>query len=242
MTEHKETIKQYCIPDNFIEEGRVFQGRIRVRNLIEGILMGLVFGAAGIVLILVYPAMSLEAKVAIVAVFAAPPFLIGIAGFNGDSISVTIKSFLEWLKNKNTMLYNTNPRLLKRDPLLTVINQTTTRDRILEDIEEKRKDIVRKKAELVMEEGQDYIFEEDVHVDVFTKRLQRSVAESKGKQAKEYLITPAKQYSRVFGPFAYHPDQELDLEDDSPDAAEFISYTAPSSSASVLSRNDRKED
>ena len=52
MAELKETARQYYIPDNYIEEGRVFQGRIRLRNLIEGIVMGLISASVGIVAVL----------------------------------------------------------------------------------------------------------------------------------------------------------------------------------------------
>ena len=216
MAEIKEAPRQYFIPDNFIEEGRVFQGRFKIRNLIEGIILGALFGSLGVVTILVFPGMKLELKVTLIAILAVPALLFGIAGFNGDTVSVTVKSAVSWKKNKDTMLYNSKPRLLKRDPVMSVISQTSARDKILENIEDRRQENIREKANLFMEEGEDFRFAADEHVDVYTKRLHKSRAESKGKTEKEFLIETGKiregKGKEVPAPF--DADDELDVGDD----------------------------
>ena len=216
MAEIRETPRQYFIPDNFIEEGRVFQGRFKIRNLIEGIVLGMFFGSAGIALILIFPQMKLELKVTLIAVLVIPSLLLGIAGFNGDTISVTIKSAVTWKKNRDTMLYNPKPRLLKRDPLMTVISQTSARDRILENIEERRQESIREKANLIMSEGEDFRFAVDEHVDAYTKRLRKSRAESKGKPEKEFLIKSGEMYGKTGNADSgsFDPNLELDIGED----------------------------
>lgn len=214
MEIRKEESRQYYIPDNFIEEGRVLQGRVKIRNLAEGIGMALISTSVGIILILAYPEMKLEMKVSLIAVLAVPPLILGISGFNGDAVSVAMRSAFFWLKNRDTMLYNATPRRLLIDPVMTVINQTSARDQILEDIEEKRQEKIRRKAELTLAEGKDYVFEKDEHVDEFMKRKRKSAAEIKGKRRleKEYLIDTSGNNQHMEK--EYNPDQELEFEDE----------------------------
>ena len=214
MAELKETARQYYIPDNYIEEGRVFQGRIRLRNLIEGIVMGMISASVGIVAVLVWPQMKLEIKVSLIAILAIPPLIFGVRGFNGDTVSATLKYAVAWMKNRDTMLYNTATKRLRLDPLMTLMNQTTARDQLLESIEEKRQENIRKKAELSMSEGKDFVFAEDEHVDAYTKRHRKSAAETKGKKQreKEFLISAEKTERRT--DTGYDPNLELEFEDD----------------------------
>lgn len=193
MAELKEVRKEYYIPDNFIGEGRILQGKIRIRYLIEGVVLSLGFLAVGLAIILSFPDMALELKIAIMAILVVPPAALGIVGFNGDPISVVIKSAAAWMKNKNTMLYNPNPKLLKRDPMLSVINKQRAMDGIVETIEQKRQENIARKANLNIVEGEDYTFADDEYVDQYTKRLKpNQIGKSKTKMAqpveKEYVI------------------------------------------------------
>lgn len=214
MAELKEKTREYYIPDNFIEEGRVFQGRIRLRNLIEGIAMGLISASAGIMAVLVCPQMKLEIKVSLIAILAIPPLIFGVTGFNGDTVSVALKYAIAWMRNRDTMLYNTAPKRLRLDPLMTLMNQTTARDQLLESIEEKRKENIQKKAELSMSEGKDFVFAEDKHVDAYTRRHTKSTAETKGRKQgeKEFLISVQKTERRTDA--GYNPNLELEFADD----------------------------
>lgn len=214
MAENKEVAIQYYIPENFLTEGRIFQGRIIVRNLIEGVLLALIFSLTGIIVVLAFPEMKLEFKVTIIAILAVPPLAIGIVGFNGDSISKALKSASAWMKHRDTMLYNTTPKRLIIDPLMTVISETSARDQILENIEEKRQENIRKKTELNLSEGKDFIFAADEHVDNYTKRKRKSVAESKGKKQSEKEFLIVTQGKGTGKGAKYTPDQELEFDDD----------------------------
>lgn len=178
MSELKEERKIYYIPDNYIEEGRVFQGRIKVKNLIDAIVLAAAFSVIGFVILSLNPYMTLQGKISMFVFLCIPPALLGIVGFNGDSLSVAAKAAKKWMKNKQMMLYNPTPKLLKRDPLLTVVNQSGTIDSIIEVLSEEKQKNIQKKAEVNIIEGKDYKFARDEYVDKYTK-------EKKGTAGKE---------------------------------------------------------
>ena len=199
MAELTERPREYNIPDNFIEEGRIFQGRFRIRYLIEGVVLSLITGSIGLLIMMTHPEMSLEFKISMFAILCGPTMFLGIVGFNGDPISVALKSAIAWFQNKNMMLYNPTPRLLKRDPLLTTINQTSKLDEFFGNIEARRKEKIEQKYQVNIVEGEDYEFAEDQYVDAYTKRKRKSVKsqERDGRQEKEYLIKPQKKQKEL---------------------------------------------
>ncbi len=208
--------KIYFIPDNFIEEGRVLQGRFRLRYLIEGIVMGVITASIALIIILMNPQLSLEVKIVMLIFTGGPALAIGIIGYNGDPISVVIKSALAWSKHKIAMLYNPNPRLLKRDPLLSKINESRPMDEIFESIEAKRRENLEKKVNTSLEEGKDFKFAEDEYVDAYTKRIKKkSVKDQKGKKReKEYLIQNEVKNARKNAPErAFDENEDLYLDD-----------------------------
>ena len=228
MAELKEKRREYLIPDNFIEEGRIFQGRIRIRYLIEGVILSLGAAIAGLMIITSAPELDTEYKIMIMCVLCAPTMILGITGFNGDPISVTIKSAWEWNKNKNTMLYNPNPKLLKRDPVLSVINKERAVDSFMDNIEKRRQENLEKKININIREGEDYVFAEDEYVDVYTKRLKpEQIKNAKNKKLqpteKEYLINAPEKKEPIRISFD-DEKKPLDIRfDDDTDDSEFFS-------------------
>lgn len=210
--------KVYFIPDNFIEENTVLQGNFKLRYLIEGIIMGLITASLAILFVVLNPSMPLEAKIVLVILTGGPATALGIVGYNGDPISVVLKSAIAWSKHKITMLYNPNPRLLKQDPVLSVINETRAVDDLFEKIEKGREEKLMEKVNISLEEGKDFKFSEDQYVDQYTKRKRKkSVKEQGGRKAeKEYLINPEssgkgrKSRSEQY----FNPDEDLYSEDD----------------------------
>lgn len=182
MAELTEQRRIYYIPDNFIEEGRILQGKIKLRHLYDAVILAAAGAAAAFAVTLSFPYMELEDKIPVFMFFCLPPACLGIIGFNGDPISVAFRSFRKWRRNSRTMLYNPNPRLLKRDPLLSVINQTSTIDTLLEIYETKKQENIRKKAEITMKEGEDFEFVSDEYVDRYTR------IRTKVKGGADYII------------------------------------------------------
>lgn len=170
MAERQSPRKEYYIPDNFIEEGRVFQGRLRIRNLIEGIILAAIFSIPGLIII-GNAGLSLQATITILMFFCVPPAIAGIAGFNGDSLFSVLKSARKWRKNNRTMLYNKSPKLLIDDPVSAMLSETRTVDLLLDRYEESIRQRVDRKANLNMVEGRDFFFAEDDLMDKYTDTI-----------------------------------------------------------------------
>ena len=192
MAELHEQSSVYYIPDNFIEEGRILQGRFKLRNVIEGGVLSLATAAIGVIIMIVLQDMKTESLITMFLLLCAPTMAIGIAGFNGDPISVAVKSAVSWMKNRDTMLYNTNMPILKRDPLLTVINKKTRFDEIMEGLDAKKQESIERQANLRLTEGKDFVFAEDRFVDEYTKRKRKQSAKERERkhyrEEKEYLV------------------------------------------------------
>ena len=161
MAEIQDRRREYYIPDNFIEEGRIFQGRIRIRNLIEGIILAAVFAVPALFIISVSPRMELQGKITLIIFMCAPPAVLGITGFNGDRLFAAARSAMQWKKRKYTMLYNTTPRLLKVDIVSAHFSEDRKVDRVLDRYEDSRQRRIEEQANLSMVEGRDFTFEED---------------------------------------------------------------------------------
>ena len=189
MAELKEEKSIYYIPENFIEEGRIFQGRIKVRNLIEGAVLSLGSVIIGLCIIGAKPEMEISAKITIMIALCAIPMGIGLAGYNGDPVSVVLKSARQWRKNKTTMLYNSTPKLLKRDPVMAVMNRSRSLDPILEAMDTMKAQNIARKEAVDIVEGRDYVFARDEYVDDYTKELKKK----KGKDVTDkYAIERLK--------------------------------------------------
>ena len=125
----KEQQKIYFIPDNYIGEKRVFQGQIRLRYLIDCIILGLLFAIAGLLLVIfVLPDSDAQTKITILLISASPGIILGFIGFNGDPISTAIVNFFAWRKGKEIRIYNGNPRLLGTDPVKALTSEKSGKD------------------------------------------------------------------------------------------------------------------
>lgn len=180
--EVREVRQRYFIPDNFIEEGHVFLGKFKLRYFVEAILFSGVFALVAL-LIVFNLSVSFQARVAIIIAFVIPPFCLGIIGYNGDPLSVALKSALSWNKNKAIMLYNPHPRLLAEDPMKACLESERAKDKLVElyDAFQARRN--EGKANIKMVEGEDFTFASDPDIDMYT--LEKKIEEEKLKQQKE---------------------------------------------------------
>ncbi len=154
----------YTIPDNFIDEGRVFKGMFKTRNLIEGIIMAAVVA----IFAMMVPIATLTSKITFLVIVCFPVFLVGLQGYNGDPISVTLRNAMKWRKERTIMLYNGNVRALTRAPLDTMMEQDIPRDKIIDYIEKIRTARAQKANDRILVEGVDFEFEYDDHLIINT--------------------------------------------------------------------------
>lgn len=98
MARRVEERDTYFIPPNFIDTGTVMGGAIKLRNLIEAIVV-----AAVIVIPVFQLSISLSTKIIIVCVTALPLGLLAIIGVNGESLSAFLFGFFKYLRNKRVI-------------------------------------------------------------------------------------------------------------------------------------------
>lgn len=180
--------REYYIPDNFIEEGRILQGRIKIRNLIEGIILALVFAVPGIAVIS-SDAMTVQGRISIMIFFCVPPLAAGVAGFNGDSLFFLIRSAWHWRKDSATMLYNPGAGLLSGDPVEKLLEKTSALDQLVERYETGVSRKIENKANERLVEGRDFVFETEDTEGRYTVR--------ESERAGRKTMNPPKEYDET---------------------------------------------
>lgn len=174
MQHENDTPTRYLIPDNFIGEGTVFQGRIKIRNLIEAVILSAVFFFPGLLVIKLSGIQSLQARVSILAALCLPGAGAGIAGFNGDRIFLALKCMAAWVKGRETMLYNPRPVLLRNDPVKAIDSDISTARRLLSGIEQRWKKSMSEKASAELSEGEDFFFAPEEGMEKYVKTNEKS--------------------------------------------------------------------
>lgn len=187
MAEVKDKAKQYYIPDNFIEEGRILSGRIKMRNLIEAIILTIVFAFPALIIVSNL-SVSMQTRISILISICSPPAIIGIIGFNGDSVFYMLKCLHKWMSNNQTMLFNHRPKLLRDDPVSASINEPGKLDALLDRYETTLKRHVDKKVNAKYEEGRDFVFEDDMVIDKYTKTKKQKEQDINGKRSKKQTM------------------------------------------------------
>ena len=158
MAELNEQQTVYYIPDNYIEEGRIFQGRIRIRDLIEGLVLAIPFALLGWAL-----GKTLETKLFLSILLGGPLLVLGVIGINGDPLSVVLRSIRNFSKKKRLRLYNSNPRPYQVTPVQAIFSEESGRDRLATAYENYQQKRLNEKLNLEMVEGEDYVFAPDDH-------------------------------------------------------------------------------
>ena len=206
MDQHKEQLAEYRIPDNFIDEPRIFMGAVKRRNFFEGILLALIGAVPGYLI----PVREVTARITVMIVFCAPFLIIGTLGFNGDPISRTAKNYRNYIRSKGLKVYNPKIRILRFSPLEDMLNQKLTRDKVVEAYDSYRK---RKESHIQREDelsDQDY-FAYDPDVDDYLTKKRRD-----GKRnSNDIRIEPKKSETiRIVANSSLNDFQDLyDLDD-----------------------------
>jgi hypothetical protein len=169
MDENQQPKRQiYYIPDNFIAEQKIRVGQLSL-DIKYGFDM-LIFGGIGFLiglLIKTYllPNLAKAQTISLYMMCMAPGLLIGYMGFNGDPISQAIKSFFSWKQNNSIKIFNPNPRLLGTDAVKAMADVETTRDKLVDKLNEFKEKQIEKRKESDLVEGENFTFAYDQAVD-----------------------------------------------------------------------------
>lgn len=131
MAERKEEGKTYVIPPNFVDKVTVIGGMVRLRNLIEAV----VVSTAVVAPPLIFIPMSFSAKLYVVILAGAPFLVLGCIGLNGDSLFQFVSYWSAFRRNKRIARYN--PHIKKPD---------NVRETLMGDTTELPRDKIRKKV------------------------------------------------------------------------------------------------
>lgn len=175
-----ENTRTYLIPNNFIDEGRVFNGAIRTRYLIEAIL---IFVAIAVPCWLFIPK-TVQAKYAILLALALPFTIIALTGINGDSLFGFLKVAWNWCKERQIMLFNDNARTYQARPVDVMLSEVYASDVLLNSLEQWRAQRAQQNANVEWIENVDFVFCED---EEYERMLPQAVREQlkREKKAKE---------------------------------------------------------
>lgn len=168
MAELKEKPTVYYIPENFVEEGRIFQGTIKVKNLVQGALLALPLALIGWGI-----GKTLQVRITLSIILAGPMLFFGVVGFNDDPLFTVIKNFMAWRKERCVRLYNPEATPFYVSPTETIFSTDPKLDVILKDREERKKRKV--EAHLAQEyvQGENFDFANDPTVKKFHDESQR---------------------------------------------------------------------
>ena len=98
MSKQSEDREVYYIPPNFLTSGRLFGGMIRVRNAIEACVLVLLTG-----LPIVKLPLPLTTRIIILCLLPLPLGILGVVGFDGDSLSEFAANWVKWLMNRRVL-------------------------------------------------------------------------------------------------------------------------------------------
>lgn len=150
----EERFKQYIIPENVSEGGRI-KG-FRTRNVIEGAILALV----GFLFTLCLPLHGTSRVTAVILV-CFPLLGLGAIGVDGGPLSDFVKSAIQWLRKRGPILYNMTPRVLEASPLETAMADSALADSVSAKLDNLRKRFQSSEDGLTLVEGEDYEFMPD---------------------------------------------------------------------------------
>ena len=174
-----EERREYIIPENFSEGTGIFGGLVPLRNAVEGVIMGL--PTALVIFLFVHT--TIEKKIIILSLTAFPLFVLGCAGYNGDSISCFICYFFKFYSRKRMLRYNPRVKLEYADLNTDEIDELP-RDKILKLVKAVRSSqSTKSEVDSYFAVGQNVLFEDDIALE---KRLKsKSKSEKDKKKVKK---------------------------------------------------------
>lgn len=102
-------IQSYHIPANFTDAGKIM-GVFVTRNMIEAIILVVPIAF----LCFVYLPFDLTVKIIVSLIIIVPVGGFSLIGINDDSLTVFLRTWLSWRKQKGVITYRGTPELKKR--------------------------------------------------------------------------------------------------------------------------------
>ena len=150
-------MKTYIIPDNYIDDSRIFRGLFRTRYFIEGA----VLAALGLPLALWAGGAAGPGRLTAAVCVCAPLFLLGIAGIRGKPVSRAVRDFMGWVMHRSILLYDRRRRSLAAPPAMTMMNTPGRREKMMEKWERWKEKQAEKRQNRPLVEGENFRFSED---------------------------------------------------------------------------------
>lgn len=160
-----------------MQAGYTFNGLIAIRNLIDGVVLGL----AGIIPVLLLP-ISTAAKVSTCIIVGGYLAMLGVVGINGIPVSTYLHDYFGWRKRRKPYLYNTHGGAYSVSSADLVINATQIGDVIANTLDKAKAAISGPQKEYV--EGVTFIFAEDPEIAAL-KDAQAEAMEQEKEAAEE---------------------------------------------------------
>lgn len=143
----------YQIPQNIMKSGKVFNGTLDLRNVVEGVILALVG-----VFICQFIHVQSDKRITLYILICAPLGGAGIIGVKGDPLSVFIRNFFKWLKRRKPYIHNPHGRAYDKRTADIMMEETQLRDVIGGAVDKIKDRFVDNK---VYVEGENYQFATD---------------------------------------------------------------------------------
>lgn len=175
-----EQIKTYLIPNNFIDESRVFNGALRTRFVIEAIIVFLLV----FIPCWVFIPSTVDAKIGITFFCSLPLAIAALAGINDDSLFTFIKNVKGWRKSKQVMLYNDDAQIYKARPVDVMMSEVYASDFVMTAYSDWKSKRAAKNADVELIEGVDFEFRDDTEYQIMTPKNLRDTRNSEKARQK----------------------------------------------------------
>ena len=183
-----EQIKTYLIPNNFIDESRVFNGALRTRFVVEAVIVFLLLFVPCWVII---PS-TVNAKIGICLGCSLPLAIAALAGINDDSLITFIKNARNWRKSKEIMLYNDDAQTYKARPVDIMMSEVNASDMVMTVYSDWKAKRAQKNADVELIEGVDFEFRDDTEYHIMVPKDMRNARKNE-RQLKKQEKRDAKE-------------------------------------------------
>lgn len=203
LNEKDEPLRGHFLPDNFVDSGRIINGMFKTRNFVEACVI-----AAPIALIFWFSLSFLPGnwRGTITLAFAALAFIIGIYGWQEDTVFEFIGHVMKFNKDKRYARYNPRVKREQKPIYLYEDKQKTSMDAIMEKARNMLMGVSDEQydASDILEQDQKYIvFNEDIELkgsdapdEVKDKRQLKKEEKERKKREKEVKRIKREQEKR----------------------------------------------
>lgn len=161
--------REYHIPVNILQSNKIFNGLIEIRNLIEAVILAII----GFLICKLIP-MGTD-KFTLYFCVCMPLGFLGLVGIQGQPLSVFIKSFIHWCRNRKPYIYNPHGKAYDTTYGNLIMNEIQLRDKI-GDLVDKLKESMQDNKTYI--EGETYRYATDPSWEYMEKATMKQKTES----------------------------------------------------------------